>query len=465
MIKRAMSAVCVCVPMSAMAEPAQLSGRDLGELLPGATIQIDAPLGYKLPVRYGSDGSLAGVAGDLASYLGSATDTGRWWVRGDQVCHKWSKWLEGKLQCMRLRLDGRILHWTNQDGDRGTASVTVMAPSKPAAPAPTQVTRAVPVAPKLIATVPEDPKAAPQVAAAPTQPQQQPQRPQHLAGSVPAPVAAVAPSASRSEPVPVIPTPPVPAPIPVQTVAGVRTMATPPLTAPPGEATPRLQPASFVVTNVREDDVLNVRSGPSSEFDVVAALKPGSRGVAITGDCQSDWCPVRHQNAAGWVNRVYLAGETTGATVTTAALRVPSREAPQAAIPAKMPVTAYRGSPDAPRTCLTATARALLQSIEGRFGPVRVVSTCRSGATIAGTGRPSRHASGNAVDFDAGGRKGAILQWLIANHRTGGTMTYPDMDHIHVDIGPHFVSIAGGQRSASWRGSRSGRAATSDDDD
>jgi hypothetical protein len=31
-------------------------------------------------------------------------------------------------------------------------------------------------------------------------------------------------------------------------------------------------------------------------------------------------------------------------------------------------------------------------------------------------------------------------------------MTYAGMDHIHVDIGPYFVSIAGGPRWASWRG-------------
>jgi len=30
-------------------------------------------------------------------------------------------------------------------------------------------------------------------------------------------------------------------------------------------------------------------------------------------------------------------------------------------------------------------------------------------------------------------------------------MTYADMDHIHIDIGPHFVSIAGGRHWASWR--------------
>ena len=63
--------------------------------------------------------------------------------------------------------------------------------------------------------------------------------------------------------------------------------------------------------------------------------------------------------------------------------------------------------------------------------------------------QPSQHASGNAVDFDAGSRKADIIEWLIANH--GGTMTYADIDDIHIDIGPHFVSIAGGQHWPSWR--------------
>lgn len=100
------------------------------------------------------------------------------------------------------------------------------------------------------------------------------------------------------------------------------------------------------------------------------------------------------------------------------------------------------------RSCLTSEARALLQRIESQFGSVKVISTCRPGATIAGTGRPSRHASGNAVDFNAGSRKETILRWLIANHRSGGTMTYPGLDHIHVDIGRHFVSLAGSSRYA-----------------
>jgi Peptidase M15 len=93
------------------------------------------------------------------------------------------------------------------------------------------------------------------------------------------------------------------------------------------------------------------------------------------------------------------------------------------------------------RKGLTAPMLALLDRIESRFGPVNVISGYRPGARIAGTGRISRHASGNAVDIDAGSRKGAIVRWLIANHHNGGTMTYSDMSHIHVDIGPHFVSL------------------------
>ena len=113
--------------------------------------------------------------------------------------------------------------------------------------------------------------------------------------------------------------------------------------------------------------------------------------------------------------------------------------------------TARRGgssrhaSAGASRGCLTQAARALLGRIEAQFGAMQLISTCRPGARIAGSGRISKHASGNAVDFNAGGRKGAVVRWLIANHKSGGTMTYSGMSHVHVDIGPRFVSL--GSRS------------------
>ncbi len=123
-------------------------------------------------------------------------------------------------------------------------------------------------------------------------------------------------------------------------------------------------------------------------------------------------------------------------------------------------VKRVKDDPQAPRKCLTTAVHAVLDQIEARFGPVKVISTCRPGARIAGSGRISRHASGNAVDFEAGNRKGAIINWLVANHKKGGTMTYPDMSHIHVDVGQHFVSLAGGRKYASRNTRSSNRYAS-----
>jgi hypothetical protein len=202
--------------------------------------------------------------------------------------------------------------------------------------------------------------------------------------------------------------------------------------------------SGFRVVNIRGDDVLNVRSGPSSDFDIVGGLPPGSRGIAITSACRSAWCPVQHRATNGWVNRAYLAPEEPAS---------PLPRSSAAALGEAVTSPGLRDAPDAPRTCLTAEVRALLDRVERQFGPVKAISTCRPGAFIAGTTHPSRHASGNAVDFLAGTRKAVIVEWLIANHRDGGTMTYADMDHVHIDIGPHFVSIANGPHWLSWRDS------------
>jgi Peptidase M15 len=114
-----------------------------------------------------------------------------------------------------------------------------------------------------------------------------------------------------------------------------------------------------------------------------------------------------------------------------------------AGLPGPEPRTRSRRDVETQRLidCLKPAARALLERIEAEFGEMRIISTCRRGARIAGTGRISRHATGEAIDFDAGPRKRDVVRWLIANHTSGGTMTYADMSHIHVDVGPHFVAI------------------------
>jgi len=414
MLKVFITAGCLCAANVASAQTGGLSGQEIRDLIAGAAVEIDTPLGTKLPIHYTADGRLAGQARELASYLGASADTGRWWISSDQLCHKWNRWFDSEPQCLRLRREGRTIHWLNHDGNSGTAVITVPAPVVAAA-----------VEPKMHVAALQSPP----TGADTTEPTAQAPEPQNSAADQPL----VAPLSAE-------------APIPQQ-----RTL---PSNAPSLRQTSELKkpPAGplYMVANVEGDDVLNVRSGPSTDFDIVAELQPGSRGVAITGNCRSQWCPVQHALTRGWVNRMYLADDQAMSSAGPASIEdLLSADGTAHTRPAEL-----RDPPDAPRTCLTPPARALLERIEAKFGPVQLISTCRPGATIAGTGRPSKHASGDAIDFDAGSRKEQIVEWLIANHRDGGTMTYPDMDHIHVDIGPHFVSIAGGRHWASWRGNR-----------
>ena len=423
MLKPFITAACLCAATVAEADSARLSGQQITDLVAGATVELDTPIGTKLPIRYSIDGKISGQARDLASYLGAATDTGRWWVTSDQLCHKWNRWFDAEPQCLWLRKQGRTIYWHSQDGNSGTAVVAVPAPIQtasvlPAAPVETRMRLAAPEPPPMLANS----FVAAQPAETPT---------------------SADPSSKPAEEKPIAEAPAVD--LPVAQLTGTVDERSPPQPEPRPPAEP-----AYIVANIARDDVLNVRSGPSTEFDIVGELQPGSRGVSITGACRSEWCPVQHQSTSGWVNRMYLANDGP-ASLVAAAQRTSSIEDLLAADTAQARPAALRDPPDAPRTCLTPPARALLERIEEKFGPVKLVSTCRPGATIAGSGRPSRHASGNAIDFDADSRKGDILEWLIANHHDGGTMTYSGMDHIHVDIGPHFVSIAGGQHWASWR--------------
>jgi SH3-like domain-containing protein len=65
---------------------------------------------------------------------------------------------------------------------------------------------------------------------------------------------------------------------------------------------------TYRVVGVEDDDVLNIRAGPSMGHRVVGAIPPGGRGVRVVGHCQG-WCPVSYNGASGWVNGYYLAAE------------------------------------------------------------------------------------------------------------------------------------------------------------
>ncbi len=65
------------------------------------------------------------------------------------------------------------------------------------------------------------------------------------------------------------------------------------------------------VVGVAADDVLNVRSGPGVEYDIIAGLSPTATGVMLTGRetlvGSSVWVEVVTDEGTGWVNESYLA--------------------------------------------------------------------------------------------------------------------------------------------------------------
>lgn len=75
---------------------------------------------------------------------------------------------------------------------------------------------------------------------------------------------------------------------------------------------------SFSVARVRNDDVLNLRDGPTRHSSKLSSLRPNERGVQIshcTTQDDGEWCFVRQSAAPkerrrfGWVRKYYLSGD------------------------------------------------------------------------------------------------------------------------------------------------------------
>jgi len=319
----------------AVAEPTRLSNETLKATLTGALVEMDTPAGTVIPVRFGQDGLVSGKAGVLASVLGAAHDRGRWWAADDKLCVKWFRWFEAKTRCVSLRQDGTRIYWRGEDGRSGTG--TIAEPAQPVvATAPTLPARAKDTTIELADTAP-----APAVEPAKKQEAKDAgdriearsirfamaafdamiarpkvDEPRHVldAPGRQAITAELTPETAKSEPEPAQATPP----------PAWKASATP--SSDPGRRAPEIATAyasspvvlaSFRVARVREDDMLNVRSGPSEFYPPIGELPPEGRGVKIIGPCRADWCPIRYESMSGWVNRYFLAEETSGPAAPT----------------------------------------------------------------------------------------------------------------------------------------------------
>ncbi len=102
-----------------------LEGSDLKQLVTGKTIYLSAPLGGEFPLKYRADGSVSGD-GDAVGLgrLYAAKETGRWFMRGDNLCQQFPTWYSGQRLCFSVRkLGENRIRWTRDNGETGIARV------------------------------------------------------------------------------------------------------------------------------------------------------------------------------------------------------------------------------------------------------------------------------------------------------------------------------------------------------
>ena len=111
---------------AATAESVSLAGDELRSAVVGKTVFLNVS-GFELPIKYSASGRMTGKMSTVAASFSrgdGAADSGKWWVDADQLCQKWSSWMEGKSYCYKLTRNGNAVRWVRNDGRSGTARIS-----------------------------------------------------------------------------------------------------------------------------------------------------------------------------------------------------------------------------------------------------------------------------------------------------------------------------------------------------
>lgn len=123
-----MAIATAAVLMAAAVSPAfaeKLSGGDIKDLVDGKRIFLKVPLGGEFPLYYQSNGQVTGdgTSLGLGKYF-APKETGRWFVKGNELCQQFPTWYDGKVSCFTLSKTGETsLQWRRDDGYSGRARI------------------------------------------------------------------------------------------------------------------------------------------------------------------------------------------------------------------------------------------------------------------------------------------------------------------------------------------------------
>jgi hypothetical protein len=102
-----------------------MKGDALRTAVSGKTLYLNIS-GFELPIRYSASGSMSGSMGAVAATFArgdGASDRGKWWIAEDQICQRWTSWLDGKSYCYKFSVNGNAVRWVRNDGASGTARI------------------------------------------------------------------------------------------------------------------------------------------------------------------------------------------------------------------------------------------------------------------------------------------------------------------------------------------------------
>ena len=108
---------------AAVADSVSLAGDELRQAVTGKTVYLNIS-GFELPIKYAANGRMTGKMSTVAASFSrgdGSSDSGKWWVADDQLCQKWSSWMESKQYCYKLTRNGNAVRWVRNDGRSGTA--------------------------------------------------------------------------------------------------------------------------------------------------------------------------------------------------------------------------------------------------------------------------------------------------------------------------------------------------------
>lgn len=125
-VRAILFAAVACLPaIPVNADATVLTGNALPNAVSGKTVYLKIS-GFELPIRYSATGTMAGSMGAVAASLArgdSASDRGKWWISGDQLCQRWTSWMDGKSYCYKLTLKDKSVRWVRNDGRSGTGRI------------------------------------------------------------------------------------------------------------------------------------------------------------------------------------------------------------------------------------------------------------------------------------------------------------------------------------------------------